>query len=458
MITTLIGVGVPLLIIGVAALLVVWVLSILRTVVATNMVHIVQSKKRTTSYGVGKDAGNVYLAWPSWVPFLGVMVTRLPESNFQVSLDNYSAYDKNRMPFVVDIMAFFRIVDSTKAAHRVSDFDELKRQLNAILQGSSRTILAKGQLEVLMNERASLGAQFTDEVDKQLEEWGVQSVKTVEFMDFRDAKDSKVIHQMMAKEQSRIDRESRETVAANNQAAKQREIEAQRQVDLSTQEAAQQVGSRTAEAQKVVGISNELAKQEILASARTTAERDYAVKMVQDTQAATIAKNVAEIQAEQVRNVVVIEADAARQTTLIKAEAERQQTEIIAKGQLQASLNNAEGIAAIGTAEGAAETAKLMAPVTAQITLADKISESVGYQNYLVSIREVEAREAVGKAQAAALEKAGIKIIANGGDVSSGINTIGDLISPKGGTALAGALTAFANTEEGKAIVSKFVK
>jgi flotillin len=51
--------------------LVVWVvISVLlamsfRRVVATNQVHIVQSRRKTTSYGKDQTSGNVYYAWPA---------------------------------------------------------------------------------------------------------------------------------------------------------------------------------------------------------------------------------------------------------------------------------------------------------------------------------------------------------------------------------------------------------
>jgi len=37
-----------------------------RRVVSTNMVHIVQSSRKTTPYGTGQTTGNVYYQWPSW--------------------------------------------------------------------------------------------------------------------------------------------------------------------------------------------------------------------------------------------------------------------------------------------------------------------------------------------------------------------------------------------------------
>lgn len=79
-----------------------------RVVVSTNDVHIVQSVRKTTSYGKDQPTGNVYYKWPAWWPVIGVKTINLPVSVFDVSLDGYAAYDKGRVPFVIDIMAFFR--------------------------------------------------------------------------------------------------------------------------------------------------------------------------------------------------------------------------------------------------------------------------------------------------------------------------------------------------------------
>ena len=97
-----------------------------------------------------------------------------------------------------------------------------------------------------------------------------------------------------------------------------------------------------------------------------------------------------------------------------------------------------------------------MAPVDAQIALAEKIAELEGYQKYLIDNRQVEANEAVGKAMAAALEKASVKIISGGGgNIPSGAKGIMDLFSPQGGINLGGMLAGLASTEEGQAVVQK---
>jgi flotillin len=130
----------------------------------------------------------------------------------------------------------------------------------------------------------------------------------------------------------------------------------------------------------------------------------------------------------------------------------------IAEGQLAATLKNAEGIQAEGTAKAEAEKALLLAPVNAQLTLAKEIGENQSYQDYLIKIRNVEATEAVGKEMASAIKAADLKIIANGGDVQSGMSNLASVFSPAGGTSIAGMLSALGQTDEGKALVDGVIK
>lgn len=428
---------------------------LLRKVVPTNMVHIVQSKKATVPYGRGKEAGAVYYAWPSFLPFIGVRVSQLPESNFDVTLDRYVAYDKGRLPFLVDIKGFFRIKDSEIAAQRVSSFEELNAQLVDILRGSVRKVLATNNLEEILQDRAKLGQEFTQEVTEDLEQWGVEPVKTIEFMNITDADSYEVIANIMAKEVSRIDRESRVEVAANDREAELREIDANRDIELQRQEAEQQVGIRRAEKEKQVGMSNEQSKQEILVQAKTTTERNMEVQMVQEVQSAEIAKNVAIVKANQDRDVQVVNAEAAKQQTVISADATKTQTETIAKGNLTQAEFSAKGIQAIGGAEAEARRLMELAPVNAQITLAQEIGDNEGYQKYLTDIRTIESNQAIGVANAQALTKADIKVIANTGDVTQGVSSIGQLFSAAGGTNLSAMVEAIAQSPEGSKILAK---
>jgi flotillin len=433
-------------------------LFMLRRVVPTNMVHIVQSSKKTTPYGRGKEAGNTYYEWPAWIPYFGVTVTQFPESNFQVSLDNYDAYDTNRLPFVVDVTAFFRVDNAETAAQRISSFNELKLQLISVLQGSVRRILATNQLEDIMQERSSLGQQFTAEVKDQIKEWGVVPVKTIEFMDLRDSPKAQVIANIMAKEQSRIDKESRVAVAANQQEAKLKEIDAQRTVEVQRQDAEQQVGLRTAEKDKAVGIAQQQANQEVLTQKKETTTREMDIAKVTAVRQADIDKDVAVVAAEQQKRQREIAAEADKNVRVTTAEGEKTAMVTKAEGSLEAAKLNAQGIEAEGKAKGAAEQAILMAPVQTQITLAQEIGTNEGYQRYLIQIRQVEASEHVGIEMAQAMKNADLKIIANSGDVQSGITKLTDVFTPTGGTSLGGMLEALSQTAAGKAVLDKFTK
>lgn len=415
-----------------------------RKVVSTNDVHIVQSGKKTTSYGKGMPAGNVYYKWPSWIPFIGVRVIALPVSVFDITLNGYAAYDKGRVPFMIDIMAFFRITDSNMAAERVSNTEELQRQLQGILQGVCRTILATSEIQEILEGRSQFGGMFTKEVDENLKQWGVQSVKQIELMDIRDANDSKVIANIMAKKKSVIEMESRVTVAGNMQTAQVAEITAQQAVKTREQEAIEQVGIRTAEKDQRIGIANQTAMQNVKEQEKETATRSMAVVQVNTVR-----------QAEINRDAQVVAADQAKKVAVINAEGNKQQTILMAEGNLEQAKLVAQGTRLKGEAEGAAEQAVLMAPVNTQITLAKEIGQNAGYQTYLVSIRALEKDQAVGIEQAKALQAADIKVIANTGEVVGGVTKVMDLFTSKGGTQLGAMVEALKQTPAGAAIVSR---
>lgn len=408
---------------------------VLRRVVPTNMVHIVQSSNTTTPYGRGKAKGNTYYEWPSWVPFIGVSVTTFPESIFQVSLTNYEAYDTARLPFIVDITAFFRVDSAETAAQRVSSFNELHSQLQEVLQGSVRRILATNYLEDIMKERSKLGDEFTKEVQTNIAEWGVLPVKMIEFMDLRDSTKGNVIADIMAKEQSRIEKESRTTVAENRKEAELKEIDAKQQVDVQKQQAEQQVGMRTAEKDKQVGIAKEQANQDIQEQTKITAEKLMAVKLVEEEKQAEIKKKVAVINAEEVAEVNIKIADGEKKSAELRATA----------------------IVAVGNAEAEAEKAMLMAPVDTQISLAKEIGENVGYQKYLITIEQVKVSKDVGMEMAKALQQADIKVIANGTDPQSGLNSAMNMFGSSGaktGMDLNGLLSTLGASEEGSNLLN----
>ncbi len=424
------------LLIGAAFSLFIIISILLRVVVPTNMVHTVQSRRKTTSYGAGQKAGNVYYNWPSWVPFIGVSRIILPVNNFELSLAGYEAYDKDRVPFRLDLTAFFRIADTNVAAARIANMKDLIAQLHYIVQGAARKILATHDIHQIMVDRATFGAQFTQEVATELANWGVEPVKNMELMDVRDAEGSRVIADIMAMKASNIQMTSRIEVANNMRSAQTAEIAARQEVEVREQEAQQVVGQRTAEKDKQVGIATEKASQEVQAEAAVTREREMQVVRVATMRQAEITKD---------QQVVAASQD--KETTILRAD-----------GDLQATKLSAEGIRVEGNAKADAEKALQLAPVAAQIELAKEIGSNEGYQAYLVSLRGVDAYVQVGVEQAKAIAQADVKVIANTGDAVQGVQDAMSLISPRGGTALGGMLEALKNTPEGAALLERLLR
>jgi flotillin len=396
------------------------------------------------------------------------MVRVLPVSNFDIDLFKYSAYDKDRVPFVVDVKAFFHISDTNKAAEKVESFEELRKQLENVVQGAVRSILAKSKLEEIMEERSIFGEKFTESVKTDLANWGVEPIKNIELMDVRDADGSKIIHQIMAKRMSAIDMESRTEVAKNNKMAEQAELTARQEIDVTRAEtekvageaqakSLQAIGIAKAEAAKKSGIAEQQSISDIAQAEKATAERKMEVIKVQQVKQAEIDKEKE-----------IIDAEKEKRRIEIQAEADKYQVETDAVAKLEAQKKNAQGIQAVGeaeakviaakgTSEAEAEKAKQLASVTAQTELAKEIGENQGYQDYLIRVKTVDKEQIVEVAKAEsiarALEKADLKILANSGDVQSGMNKFSDILSAKGGSQINGLLESLKQTEEGKAIL-----
>lgn len=418
-----------------------WVFS-LRRVVPTNEVHIVRQGSRTIVYGTPQKGnaeqsaqfcGNSYYEFPSSIPVLGVSVTKMPLSIFGIDINNFDAFDKDRVPFVVDIQSFFRISNYEVAASRISNISELRGQLLSIVQGAVRSILAKDLLNSIMEERSKYGQEFTDEVKDELKSWGVETVKNIELMDMRDADNEEVISNIMKMKKSEIEKSSRVTVAKNNQEAREAEIAAEREIKLKEQDAEKCVGLRKAEVTKEVGIANEKASQEVKEQAKVTKEKEMEVKKVE----------------------TVKQAEMDKEAKVITAEALKREKELNAEAELIQTTKQSEGIKLKGDAEAEAEKKMQMASVEAQLKLANEIGENEGYQKYLVEIRQVEANEKVGLAQAENIKGADIKIIAGAGDVTGGISNALGALSPKGGFNIAGALETLVATDAGKELLSR---
>lgn len=436
---------------------VVWALSFLflvifismyfRKVVPTNEVHIVQRTKKTTPYWKDLPDGAVYYNRPSRVPVIGIARIILPTSMFTIELNGYYAYDKEKVPFVIDVMAWFRVEDSKTAAQRIENFGVLKAQLDDILKGAVRAVLASDNVISIMEMRKELGEKFKNEVLEQCQEYWVYTVN-IDFMDIRDPNDdsSSVIADIMEKKKSMIEKESRIEVANNKKEARIAEIDAQKEADVINEAALQAVGEREALKQQKIGVAMQKSEQEIQLEAKTTEEQKMNVLEVQKVREAQILKQQEIIRSEETQQKMIIE-----------AEWQRKQTEEIALGQMNAEKQRAEGIQAVGLAEAEARKAMELAPVKAQIELAKEIGENEGYMNYLLWVDWIKAWEHIGVAKAKALEEWDLKIIANQWTVDSWMTSLMDLFNGKWGTQLWTMLEALKQLPAWKEVYERII-
>lgn len=410
-----------------------WVLS-LRTVVAPNMVHIVQTSRGNKSFGPATANGNVYYKWPGWIPVIGCTSMPLPTSNFSIELTNHPAYDKDRVQFLVDIMAFFRIDDTSLASTRISSLEDLVKQLKRSMESTVREVLGTMDIHKIMLERTTLGAAFTKSIADELKQWGVVTVKNLALNDVRDTEGQKgPIHNIMAIKTADIARESRIKVAEADRDATNAETAAEQSKQERQQEQLRVVGEKTAEQTRLVGIANEKANQEIQAEAKVTMDRAMDVRSVETQRTAEIN-----------RAADVVAADADKQVAIATADGEKQAMELKATGNL-----------ALATADAEGKRLEQMATVSPQIELAREIGKEEGYQGYLARIEQIKQNGLVGVEQAKSLGNAEIKVFANagGGNIADGLSSASGLFNPSAGLGLGSALEAFGATEEGRKIL-----
>ena len=270
--------------------------------------------------------------------------------------------------------------------------------MGLVVQGVVRNILASDNINNIWLQRATFGESFSKEVKDQLAEWGVSSIKSMELMDIRDSQKSGVIARIQAKKISKIDRDSRITVAKNNRHAKDAEVEnlctsaissvaANQEIQLSREIAEQQAGERSAAKQKAVGFAQEQSKQEVLLEQAQIKEKVLAVRRVEEIKVAEIQRDTGLVLAEKEQKIAAI----AKQTALVQASQNKETTILVAEGNLEAEKNNAAAIQAIGISRAEAEKALQLAPVSAQISLTQEIGTNESYQKYLALIEAFKA-------------------------------------------------------------------
>ena len=443
-----------------------YIMTQLRKVVPTNEAHVVQTAKKSISYGKNADNwknGNVYFAWPSWVPVLWVSVQRLPLSIFDLQLNDYKAYDSGKVPFQVDITAFFEIKDPETAAQKVESIWELRSQLNETLKWVVRKVLASKDIVDIMESRSEIKDEFYQQVFGAVKSWGIM-LQNVEFMDIRDADGSQVVTNIMMKKRSQIEAESQIEVAENQKkaiiekenkesearssaaAAKSRadiiSSDSQRDAELKVIENEKLTQNKEIEKEKILAIQKEEAKQKLYEAEKITTEKELEVRKVQEEKTAEIARSIELIKADEQKQKMVIEAQAEKEKVELEAEGEKKRIESI-------GIANAKELDYIGTAE-----AKNKTQMAEALNTFDKESF-----DFMKKELEVNLSEIVDFEKAKALSKADIKVISTWKNGWEWVKSFMDLFSANWGSNIWAMVEAAKNTmgeEKVNELIGKF--
>jgi flotillin len=67
---------------------------------------------------------------------------------------------RDKVPFRVDVVGFFRIANPIEAAEKIESFEHLHNQLKLIINGAIRTVLSSKTIIEIMEERSTISQLF----------------------------------------------------------------------------------------------------------------------------------------------------------------------------------------------------------------------------------------------------------------------------------------------------------
>jgi len=362
-------------------------------IVPANAAHVVIRRGATRVYSSHKEQSThgraAYFEIPKWIPHFGVRVHAMPLSMLEINVKDFLAFDRDRVRFECDIVAYMVVENPMKAAKRFPfGLNELKDQVFKIIKATTRDTTTKLTIREIINDRPAIARRVHEYLEPEVVKWGM-SLQACELVNLQDPKDgaSTAIHDISSIAEVQI-----------NSEARQKNAEQVKQARLKEAEAEQAAATRELERDEMVGVRTQKRDQEIAREQQAAQEEKMKV-----------------VRVEQVRRAE-IERDAAIES----AEGDKQAV-------IRRRTGEAEGVRAVGYAEADAKS-----------KLADalkKINEAA------LDVRRIEKDEKIGVTAAQALQKADIKFI-NAGKATSLL----DLFTPSGGANIGGMLAGLQAT------------
>jgi flotillin len=373
---------------GVIVFIIILIMFAWYRVVPANFAHVVVRRGGVKVYSSvpvqSTDGKAAYFQVPKSVPYFGCRVHSMPLSMLEINVTDFLAFDRDRVRFECDIVAYMVVEKPLIAAKRFPfGMSELKDQVFKIIKATTRDTTTKLTIREIINDRPAIARRVHEYLEPEVVKWGM-SLQALELVNLQDPKDgtSTAIHDISSIAEVQINSESR-----------QKNAEQIKQARLKEAEAEQAAATRELERDEMVGMRAQKRDQLIAKEQQAAQEEKMRVVRVEQVRQAEIMRDAAIEQAEGDKQAVI-----------------------------RRRAGEAEGVRAVGYAEADAKS-----------KLADalkKINEAA------LDVRRIEKDEKIGITAAQALQKAEIKFI-NAGKAQSLL----DLFTPSGGANIGGMLS-----------------
>ena len=159
------------------------VLLLILLAIASSAVKIVQEYERGVIFRLGRLVGGKGPGLFLIIPFVDRMV-KVDLRVITLDIPSQEAITKDNVTVKVNAVAYFRVVDPSRAIVAVEDF---RRATWQISQTSLRSVLGQSDLDELLIHRDEINQKLQQIIDEQTEPWGIKvsivEVKDVELPD-----------------------------------------------------------------------------------------------------------------------------------------------------------------------------------------------------------------------------------------------------------------------------------
>jgi regulator of protease activity HflC (stomatin/prohibitin superfamily) len=153
-------------------------LVLLAVILAAAAIRILREYERAVVFRLGRLIGAKGPGLVLLIPVIDRMV-RVDLRTITLNIPPQEVITRDNVPARVNAVAYFHIVQATRAIVDVEDFLAATSQIS---QTTLRSVLGKEELDTLLAEREKLNQDLQQIIDEQTEPWGVK-VTTVEIKD-----------------------------------------------------------------------------------------------------------------------------------------------------------------------------------------------------------------------------------------------------------------------------------